>query len=73
MKTPLQYAQACFVEWLNELDAVLLDAQREHEKAVAGLNAGDSMAFATALGVMAGKVDQARNEIANGLEQGFDE
>lgn len=70
-KTPLQQAQACFFEWLQELDDVLLEAQREHEKALAGLHAGDTTAFATALGVMAGRVDEARAAIAAGIEQGI--
>lgn len=70
-KTPLQMAQAAFVEWLNELEGVLIYAQREHEAALQSLKAGDVNAFATALGKMAGEVDKAREMISTGREAGI--
>jgi hypothetical protein len=73
VKTPLQIAQAAFVEWLDELDGVLLESQREHANGLASLKVGDTKAFGDALGRMAGHVDIAREMISTGMESGFNE
>lgn len=66
----LKIAQVCFAEWLHELDAVLIEAQREHQSALDALRTGDTNKFAEHLGIMAARVDEARSEIADGLERG---
>lgn len=68
----LQQAQACFTEWLHEVDAVLIESQREHENAITAFKNGDTNAFADSLGRMAGRVDEARAMFQTAFDAGFE-